>query len=520
MSRAIAFCVLLFAACAVAAAPNYAVSSEPYLTSGLFTNPLIPRAGQEVTITVRAVCAGGASQKPAARIEILNAAGQVSFEKQLRLRPSPAVEGDEQKKDAPPSAEAAVTWTSDHNGLFTVRAIVDPDNAVAEADESDNAAELVLPVTVAGKGRQPHFPWYSEVAGTRWCTCITSSKDPKRLLERGVTPLAWEYGGMSWSYYDKERAKTDPDAVIAEFEDLFYKKYTSPADVCGFGIDEVGGYPETFALRASVASMKALARAKAEMPGRFFAVWSGGGLRPEIAAYCRKGADLLLLETYLWRALPDEIGCQDIYAALESRVEPYVRGMDMFQPAYGNHCYTLFALDMSERPDRTDLGELEQVIRFIRHKYPEMRGVGWYNAGYGGYGLTRTEETDRHHKAVQHKADELCFEYWIKPCVTLMEKSLWLSEQPDGGKSLVLAVNNIGGMDSGEVAVELFADGASLGPQRIDRVPAGTGRNENIVKIRQPIKTGAGPHTFKALIISAPGATVLDDSVELARYVP
>ena len=321
-----------------------------------------------------------------------------------------------------PGAEAAVTWKSDHNGLFTVRTAIDPENAVAESCESDNEAELVLPVVVTGKGRELHFPWYRESVCARWCTCITSAGKTQRVLERGIMPLAWEYGGMSWSGYDKELAKTDPEAVLAELERLFYEKYSSTADVCGFGIDEVGGYPESFALRASVASVKALARAKANMPSRFFAVWNGGSLRPEIAAYCRQGADLLILETYLWRALPDELGSQDIYAALESRVEPYVRAMDMFQPAYENHCYTLFGLDTSERPDRTDVGELEQVIRFIRHKFPEMRGVGGTTAVTAATGdAHRGNRSAPRGRAT--KADQLCFEYWIKPCVTLMEKS-------------------------------------------------------------------------------------------------
>ncbi len=523
MSKVIVVCMMFLTGSIAVAAPNYAISSEPYFTGGLFTDPLIPHAGREITIGVRARCDGGAKQKPSAQIEVLNAAGETVFKKELRLQPSPVAEPDKREKNAPPEtpqAETSVAWTPENNGLFRVRAVIDPGNAVHEADESDNAAELALPVVVAGKGGELHFPWYRESPNTRWCTCITSSEKTKRLLERGVTPLNWSYGGMSWSNYDKEKAKTDPGAVLADIEKAFYERFTDTADVCGFGIDEVGGYPNTFSLDASVASLKALARAKAEMPSRCFAVWSGGGLRPEVAAYCRKGADLLLIETYLWRALPDELGCQDIYAGLDARIGPFIRSMDMFQPAYGNPCHTLFGLDTSERPDRTDPGELEQVVRYIRQKYPEMRGVAWYNGGYGGYGLKRNAETDKHHESVLRKADDLCFQYWIKPCITLMDRSLWLSEDAQGGKSLVLAVNNLGSIDSGEVVVEFFADGSSLGTQRIDCVPAGTGRNRCMAQIRQPIGAGGGPHVFKALIASAPGATVLDESVELPRYVP
>ena len=70
------------------------------------------------------------------------------------------------------------------------------------------------------------------------------------------------------------------------------------------------------------------------------------------------------------------------------------------------------------------------------------------------------------------------------------------------------------------MTVELFADGAPVGAQLINHVPAGAGRNENTVQIRQPIDVVGGSHTFKAIITSAPGSTVLDEVVELTRYVP
>ncbi|MBN2312190.1 MAG: hypothetical protein JXR94_24640, partial [Candidatus Hydrogenedentes bacterium] len=289
----------------------------------------------------------------------------------------------------------------------------------------------------------------------------------------------------------------------------------------GSGIDEIGGYPGSWKFKASAASMRALARAKAEKPDKFFAVWSGGGLRPELGALCRQGADLLLLETYLWRALPDELGTEDIYGAIVSRMEPFVRATDMFQPAYGNHCYTLLAFDTSERPDRTDLGELEQVVRFVRKRFPEMRGVGWYTGGYGNehYGMVRTEETDRHHDAVQRRADALCFEYWVKPCVTLMQESLWLTREEDGGTVLTAAVNNIGGVDAGEVTVAFSVDGKPLRKQWTGRVPAGAGRNESMVLVKEPITVRPGAHSFEARIVSAPGATVLEPIARLDRFI-
>ncbi len=497
--------------------PNYSITAEPYLTGGLFTNPLIPKAGEVTTITVRATCVNASPEGVKAEATIRNDQGIAVHREMLTLQPTPLAEGIEPA--VPPTAKAVFTWQSPKNGMFKVKVALDPDNAVIESDERDNVTSLTLPVTVAGNGRALHFPWYREFPQARWCTCITSTQKEKRFLERGVLPLKWEYGGMSWSYYDKERAKTDPEAELERLYDTFYKKYTTDADVCGLGIDEIGGYPGSWKFKASLASMKALVQARADKPGLFYAVWNGGGVRPELAAYCRFGADLLLLETYLWRGLPDALGTHDIFAALESRVEPFMRETDMFQPAYGNACYTLIALDTSERPDRMGLGELEQVVRFIRRRFPEMRGIGWYNGGYGHYGLVRTEETDRHHNAIERKADDLCFQYWVKPCITLMQENLWLSQNDDGSNDLVLMVSNIGGINATGATIEFFADGASIGKHVID-VSAGDARHDSTVKVRQRVPSESGPHQFEARIIQAGNATVLDPIIKLERYLP
>jgi hypothetical protein len=488
-----------------AAAPNLSITSEPYLTGGLFTNPLLPQEGQEVTITVRAQSTGTLTADPQARLVIANRAGEQVAETVLSLSRSEEV------------AEAAYAWSSDRNGLFTVHVELDPDDALTEENETDNTATMILPVIVKGKGRELHFPWYREYADARWCTCVTSASrdaaDVKRMSERGVTPLSW---APARTAYNKEEAEKEPERVLAELSESLYRRYSSPDNAYGCGIDEVGGYPGTFSLRASVAAMEALVQARTDHPGKFYAVWNCGGPRPELAAVCRRAADLYLLETYLWRALPDELGAIDIYEQIVCRVEPFMAATDMFQPAYGNHCYTLVALDNTERPDRTDLGELENVIRFIRRRFPEMRGIGWYN------GSTRMEETEANlqkMESVKATSDWLCFEYWVKPCVTFTQESLWTFRVRSGATGLAAAVNNIGGIDSGEVLVEFFADGRSVGTKAVDSVPAGAGRFESLVVMKHQASVGAGPHTFEARIVSAEHATVLDPVVRTDRFV-
>jgi len=491
-------------------AVDLSIVADPYATGGLFTNPVIPTEEQDVTITVRAAVEGECPQNMSADLVITDSTG-LAQHYPIELVPK---EGQ---------AIGWVRWRAQQNGLYTVRAELDPDKAVAETDETNNSAKITLPVTVPG--RKLHFVWYREVPSLRWTTCVTSAQDAKqrkRLAERGVIPLHWEFGGMSWSYYDKQKAKEDPTAVLQQIEELFYDRYTKelPEHSRGAGIDETGGYPGTFKEQASAASMRSLVRAKREHPERFFAVWHGGGVRTELAQYYRQGADLLLLETYVFRAIPHALSTDDIYQVIRDRLDPLIRTADMIVPAYGNHCHTLIALDSSLRPDYIDLGEQEQVVRFIRRICPEMRGIAWYNGGYGGNGLKRSAEMDRHHEAILANADRLFFDYYVKPCVTLMRESPWLGKTKDGQWELSAALSNIGGMNSKGATVEFLVDGRVVGRKKTSKIPAGPNRLDNRVLLKQPVSLNGGLHDFGVRITSAPGATVLDPAVQCQRLVP
>jgi len=500
---------LLCGSSAVVYAADLALTAEPYLTGGVYTRPVLPQEGEKVTVIVRAQCAGQIDAAPQARLTLLSPAGTTVAEQSLAL------------KRTEDQAEASWTWTAGANGLYKVRAQVDPANQIAETDEDNNAAELTLPVLV--KGRKLHFAWYREVGTTRWTTCVTSANDAEqraRLAERGVIPLRRAYGGASWRSYDKKKAETHPDEVLKEIEEIFYKRYTAgPGECAGMGIDETGGYPGGFKLKRTVASMKALVRAKREMPDRFFAVWNGGGVTLPPIPYFRQGVDLLLLETYVFRAVPQGLGTEEIYEMIRDRLDPFIRSHDMIVPAYGNWCHTLIGLDTSERPDYIDLGEQEEVVRFIRRICPEMRGIAWYTGGYGGYGLERSPETDKHHQAVLTNADRLCFDYYVKPCVTLMAHSLWPNRRASGSWELVAAASNIGGIDSGPITVEFWVDGKKVGRQTVDRVPAGPNRLCNRVLLRQGIRIKPGLHAFEARIVSAGQATTLDAVAQCSRMI-
>jgi len=488
---------------------DVAITAEPYANGGLFTNPVLPTEKEVVTITVRATIEGEVPDDINADLNIVTPDGAEQNYPVVLV-----VENGQ--------ATGNIEWEAGRNGLYTVTAKLPPAKTTAEANETKRIAQIALPVIAQDK--KLHFVWYREVPTMRWTTCVTSANDPeqrKRLAERGVIPFNWEYGGASWSYYDKEKAEEEPAAVLREFEEIFEDKFMGdlPEYSRGKGIDETGGYPNTWKEQASAASMRALVRAKQQHPERFFAVWHGGGLRIALAQYYRQGVDLLLLETYIFRAIPQALGIDDVYQMIRDRLDPLIRSADMFAPAYGNYCYTLIALDSSERPDYIDLGEQEQVIRFIRRICPEMCGIAWYNGGYGGYGLEKSPAMDAHHEAVLANADQLFFDYYIKPCVTLMRESLWLGKNEAGNYELTAAISNIGGIDSGEVTVEFRVDGKRLATKTAPSVPAGSNRTANRVLLKQPLSLESGLHEFEARLIAAPDATILDAIAHCERVV-
>ena len=337
----------LFVPNLVHAETNLSVKASPYYNGGLFTFPLLPREGEEVRIFVRADAKGDYASRnrmPQASITITASDDSTVLQRLLTLT------------ETGTKLEASVIWNPEKNGVYRVSAELDPLNIIDETSETDNSAQIALPVLVEGK--VPHFVWYRRpAADIRWMTCITNAdtRNFEQLTERGIRALKWEYGGMSWNRYDRKEAEENPEVVLEELEDLFYAKYSGESPMAGLGIDECGGYPETFQLAKSVASMKALARVRKENPKRFFTVWHAGALGEELAGVYRQAVDLLLMETYIWSAIPKDLKTDEIYQIIQDRLGAVVRGSDMIVPAYGNHCHTLIALDLI-RPENMDPG--------------------------------------------------------------------------------------------------------------------------------------------------------------------
>ena len=196
MSPRIAFFIALFTLSILTQvqATDLCVEMGSYCTAGLFTKPLLPREDEEVTITVRVGNVDGLTENPKVLLEIVRPDQTVAAKQELVLPIKETV------------AESSFIWRAGTNGLYRIAVWIDPENEIEEVSETNNSAELVLPVLK--KGIVLHLPWQHEMPWIRWATCIGSANSAEqrvRLNERGIMGLHWEYAGASWNYYEKKR---------------------------------------------------------------------------------------------------------------------------------------------------------------------------------------------------------------------------------------------------------------------------------------------------------------------------
>ncbi len=466
-------------------AADLAITADPYSTAGLFTNPLIPVEGDVVTITVRASVAGDVNVAINAEVTLTAPDGR-SRHYAVALMPE---EGQ---------ATGSLEWKAWRNGRYVVTARLDPKDELAEANEDNNSAEIELPVVIPG--RKPHFPWFSQRDYLRWATIWAGGYTKEMTVhwqERGVLPLRWKYGVNLPGEWDEER---------------IYKMNCGFDESSGVAVDECGYYPTPEAHERFATYMRGLARAKHDNPQAFFLMWHCGSLYPEQAALYRGACDLVVLESYVFYYAPQFLGTENIYDFLDMKMRP-ARQVDLLVPT-GKGTQVITSVDLNA--ETFNRGKLENIIRHLRRRWPEMRGFGVF----GGAGRGASKEQMAQGIADDKFVDQLCHDYFIMPVLTILPGNLWVNREDDGAYRVEVTVSNIGGMNSGPVEVRLYADGKLLKKVNMKRVPAGDNLLENCVLVSAPWPPVPGPHQLTARLGPAPGSTVLDAEIETNYFVP
>lgn len=407
-----------------------------------------------------------------------------------------------------------VEWTPETNGLYTAHAVLRKVEA-GDASEALGQAKLTLPVRV--DGREVHFAWYksgsegSDWSLLRWATLFTRVPADRvaALKQRGITALKWAFGPMRLKLPD-DRSKW-PELLekrISRYAD-FQEQNEQGYD--GLGLDEFGGFRATEQYDKTDAFLHEMARQREALhEGSVIASWAGGGLPLKWASLHRETADFVLLELYVLGYFPPTTGTENIYGLIDNRVDA-MRARDMFLPSWGSQARTLIALDSNMRHGLGHYhpGEIENVIRYLRRVVPEMRGLALYN-GNEGKGDAYESIRERNIRLF----DQLFFDYFIRPVVTVQPESLWVEED-----ELVLAISNIGSMDSGPVTVEFRHNGETRRTSTVETVPAGFSRHDNRVLVRASWDPEPGLHEIEARIVDSEFGTVLDARVERDIFI-
>ena len=477
------FVVLLMAGSVYGA--DLSLDTEYYSVGGLFTNPLFPAEHNSVTITVRTKIEGEIVGDIKANIGIKAPSGKV-------INEAVVLKVDEGGK----TATGSIDWKTLANGQYFVTATVDPNNEIAESDENNNSGTIELPVLL--KGREPHFPRYSAVKHLRWATIWTSSgrKYNERWGERGVKALRWTYGTNLAGEWDANTVDEKLGGILEGWP--------------GFGADECGGYATPATWEKFKKYTDGLKKIKERMPEKFLYIWHCGSTYPEQMAMYRGAADLVVLESYINYWGPRQLGHENMFTGLDIKMLPAWQA-DLLGPT-GKGTQVITSVDLTSTHHKGsekafNRGKMEEVIRHLRRKWPEMRGIGFYSG-------PNNVANDRF-------VDSLCHDYFVMPVVTVRPGNLWVNKQDDGSYMVTAAVSNIGAMDSGAVAVKFYADGKLLKSTMLDKVPAGNNILENQIRVEAKWTPKSGGHDLKVELGPAAGnTTILDHKQATTYYVP
>jgi len=470
--------------------------SDPYLTGQFYASEPVAVEGEPVRLHLEPMVTESAGiEHLRGVVFIKDRHGQVVHEAEV------AMHADE-------TFRASVAWTPEANGLYSARAVLRDADAGGDS-KLLASADLVLPVRV--EEREVNFVWYN-VRESRWATVFTVTAEEKvrPLKRRGITALDWAAGPM------QQRMPADRSEWDALIEDKIsrWARYAEENEhgYDGVGLDEFGGFAGTEKYEKTDAFLREMARQrKALHEGGVIASWHAGGMPLEWASLHRMSADFILIELYLLGYFPPTTGTEEIYGMIDTRVNT-MREREMFVPSWGGRATSLIALDsnMKHGLGHYHPGEIENVVRYLRRVAPEMRGLALYN-GSGGRGEAQEAMKQRNWALF----DDLFLKYFIKPVVTLQRGGLWVE---DG--EVVIALSNIGAMDSGAVTVELWREGEPWKTVSAERAPAGFSRHDNRALIRVPWEPGEGLNRLEARITESAFGAVLDASIEREVFVP
>jgi len=474
-------------------------ATAPYLTSGIFTEPMMPSPNGTVMIGVRVPAEGIAREVLAGTVSITAPDGSKA-ELPMELRRN----GE--------SLEGSAEWIAGANGVYSLTARLGNAGAVPGGGVEGNLTTLDVPVVLAG--RRPHLVWFRRHDYLRWRTLSAGSaaspEKTARWHERGVKMLAWH-----------GRNKKKPATEQEAYEAMVRRMERTP-HAAGLAFDELGLYPTPESREVTRQYILACRKWYQEhRKNRTLAIWHAGTLYPEEAALYRGACDLVLIESYLFYWKPRGLGTERGFDLLDMSMVS-ARQTDLLVPT-GKGTQAITTVDVTN--ETFDRGAMEGVFRHLRRQWPEMRGIGFFGSAERGLPRKDATEKDRLARAKARSdnqyIDRLCYDYFVKPVLTFHPGDLRPSRDDAGARLVTVVMRNIGAMDAGRAAVALYDGHEILGRKDVKSVPAGNSSMDNFTAVEFPWTPASGVHRLRAVIESADDdVTVLDPEITEVRFIP
>jgi len=342
--------------------------------------------------------------------------------------------------------KVAATWTPTETGFYTVRFDLGDGRAVSREfpvvwtdlyfltwgvlwpDEIERVRYVLAHAVIAGKvDRHP------------------MSESIPMLKKRGAKLIKWTGGarGLPEETLDDETI----ERLVEEWSAPIRDGYD------GIFMDEFGAWPTPGEIRRLASLHEAFAELRKQNPDMIIMPANGGALLREEGSMYKASEAVALLETYP-QYITEFTATHSIKEHIDHRIM-VARNTDLIHYGKGrNTALILLGTRCSPTAHEEPVEpELEDYVRYIKKKAPEMRGIAFYGGRYG----TMIETQDR-----------LCLEYFIKPVVDV--RAIKFSDySPRVGEpvDVLPEIHNLGGMTAKRVRVNVYAAGPGAGSRSL-----------------------------------------------------
>lgn len=337
--------------------------------------------------------------------------------------------------------------------------------------------------------------------GQRWPEYVLPPTDSSEIAywkRRGVLACAWKNG-----------FSRHPHAYTrAEFIQ-YLKQDMTKYEFDGMMIDEVGGYEHSGTEeRKNIQGLRDFCE---ENPDLFVALWICGALKYEQCNLLKRsknktGVDLLMAEVYFNYLIP-EMKTFHPFEYLQNDITVARK-----QDALNN---TVFTIGIHGNYDKYTVTpeELEAQVRYIRQHAPEMPGIGFYGSHCKNPELVAV-------------CDRLCGKYYVSPVLTLFPEMIYVTKS-DKSVRISAEIFNIGGMNSGPVAIEFYDGdpvygGKLFAREKLKSIPAPSeGDYKCSIRLEKKfVSERCGAHeVFIQISPELPGDTLLDNIVSKRIFI-